>query len=263
MEVNQALREVENSVRNLILYKLEKTHGSGWVATCGVTAERIQMWTERKEEELKKLKTKDERLIYYADFYDLTTILKKHWSAHFEDVFGKRTKFESLWNILEAFRNPDAHRREFLPFQVNLILGASGSIRTDITRYFSNMDTGESYFPRIESVQDNLGNSWHHGGSIRNHVNTGLILRPGDILQFSISAFDPLGGDLLYSYSPSFVGPFEWTDKTTHSLTIRESHIAKSFYVHIRVKSTRDYHASGFDDDRVEFLYTVLPPILP
>ena len=41
--------------------------------------------------------------------------------------------------------------------------------------------TGEDYFPRIESVRDNLGNLYTPDKGV---IETGLILRPDDILTF-------------------------------------------------------------------------------
>lgn len=54
---------------------------------------------------------------------------------------------------LEKLRDPEAHRRELMPHQKALAYGISGEIRTQITRFRSEQDTGESYFPRIESKQ--------------------------------------------------------------------------------------------------------------
>ena len=62
-----------------------------------------------------------------------------------------------VWlSTLEAFRNPDAHRRELLLHQKYLILGICSEIRLLIIRYRSKMETSEDYYPRIESIQDSL-----------------------------------------------------------------------------------------------------------
>lgn len=259
MDVSQALRDVENSVRNLISYQLNKTLGSDWVSKCGVTTDRIQQWEQRKAEEVKRLKSVDERILYYADFYDLLTILKKHWSSCFSSIFGEFKKFEVLWKLLESFRNPDAHRRELLPYQTNLVLGISGKLRTEITSYFSKMETGESYFPRLESVQDNLGNMWHYNTG--NVLLTKDVLRPGDMLQLSASAFDPLGEQLLFRFRVGLFGLGNWTSESNATITIDTTHIGESVAIWIEVRSDRAYHARGESDHAVHFYYSILPPI--
>ncbi|WP_444922925.1 hypothetical protein ACJJH9_12130 [Microbulbifer sp. DLAB2-AF] len=65
------------------------------------------------------------------------------------------------------------------------------------------METGESYYPRIESIQDSLGNAWTIGG--RNTFNTNCILRPGDQIQFNVAATDPVGETLEYVVLPRSV----------------------------------------------------------
>jgi hypothetical protein len=69
---------------------LFKSFGQGWEAKCGVSPDKIEKWRERKIVEAKRQETGvvDERLLYYADFYDLKTILKKHWSEVFSPALG-------------------------------------------------------------------------------------------------------------------------------------------------------------------------------
>jgi hypothetical protein len=69
----------------------------------------------------------DPRLIYYADFYDLGTIIEKNWSL-FKDVFGELNRLRVYLHDLERLRDPDAHRRELLPHQKHIVLGVSGEL---------------------------------------------------------------------------------------------------------------------------------------
>lgn len=90
MDTTQALKDAENALRDFIALMLSNKHGSNWINGCGVTSERLIKWEERRQVEEKRQKggNVDERLIYYADFYDLATILEKHWNATFAEVFG-------------------------------------------------------------------------------------------------------------------------------------------------------------------------------
>src|SRR3990172_13440205 len=129
-DVSQTLRDTENALRDFIAYVLQEKLGSGWESNSGVSPERLAKWAERKKIEGKRQDAGavDERLIYYADFYDLQTILRKHWQ-YFAVALGDLKTIEVWLGELEKTRDPDAHRRELLPHQKDLILGISGEIR--------------------------------------------------------------------------------------------------------------------------------------
>ncbi|WP_319587232.1 hypothetical protein [uncultured Desulfobulbus sp.] len=264
MDISDSLKSTENSLRDLFNFVLSKQIGVEWCRSCGVTMDRISQWDERRLLDEKKLGHCDPRLIYYADFYDLKTILKKNWANGLSEVFGKLKEIEVLLDLLNEIRNPEAHRRELLPYQKHLAIGISGKIKSDITGYFSKMETGNSFYPRFECIQDNLGNTW----SIGEHkmISTGSILRPGDYLQFKVSATDPLGDDLEYTFSPKDrEGEVVWSNIGDFDLTIKNNHVGKNMWVEFLVRSPRDFHATwdichGKIDDTVTFCYEVLPP---
>lgn len=194
MDVTQALRDAENLLRDFIAAVLSQSLGPDWVEQSGVSPERLEKWRKRKvaEEKRQESGVVEERLIYYADFYDLKTILKKNWSTEFSTVFGNWKTFEVWLTELERLRDPDAHRRELLPHQKYLAFGISGEIRTRIVRYRSRKETTEDCFPRIESVRDSLGNIWVHSGeTFGKGVTTEMKLRPGDTIDFIVTASDP------------------------------------------------------------------------
>ncbi|MEX2411082.1 MAG: hypothetical protein WD607_06860 [Candidatus Paceibacterota bacterium] len=264
MELTESLKIAENSLRDLINYILTKKFGSNWYDSCGLDNKRIKVWKGRKLTDDKKLGTSEPRLIYYSDIYDIKPIIKNNWDFGFSDVFKKLREIQVFLDLLESFRNPEAHRRELLPYQKYLAIGISGKIRSDVTRYFSEMETGDAYYPRLESVQDSLGNNWSIGE--RNPLMTGNTLRPGNQLQFKVSATDPLGEILLFAISP-MVHPYEidWTDEGEFDLTIKDKHVQERLWITIAVKSSREFHATsavrlGKVDDVVKFGYEVLPP---
>jgi hypothetical protein len=254
MEETKALKDVENSLRDFISNLMTAEIGEEWIEKSGISADRIIIWKERREVEDKKQKfgTPENRLIYYADFYDLGIILDKNWNKNFADALGDKKTILLFLKILDDFRNPDAHRRELLPHQKYLILGISGEIRNRIILYRSKKETGEDYFPRIESVRDNLGN---YVVSSKSSNNEKLILRPGDFLTFVISATDPLGEALEYCC----YGETAWQEDNSIKINIEKKHIAKRQTFMVCIRSKRDYHAKDTYDDFAIFNYTILP----
>jgi len=223
MDISRPLKDTENALRDFISHTLERKIGTDWEKQCGVSEKRLEKWHERKEIEKKRQRSgaTEERLLYYADFYDLKTILKKHWAEHFSEVFGEWKTMEVFLTELEKLRDPEAHRRELMPHQEALVYGISGEIRTQITRFRSEQDTGESYFPRIESIRDSLGTIFTLGGM--DQVFTGKKVRPGDNIDIVITASDPLEEPLQYSFG--FEGVRNWQDNNSCSLTFETSHI--------------------------------------
>jgi hypothetical protein len=260
MDITQSLKDTENSLRDFISTILFIKLGEDWIERCGVSPERLNRWTARAEEEKKRQKfgTIENRLIYYADFYDIKTILKKNWDS-FADALGERKVIEVWLDELDKLRNPDAHRRELLPHQKQLAAGIAGEIRTRIIRYRSKMETPEDYFPRIENVRDNLGNVWSVGQF--KTIYTKLILRPGDVIEYVITAADPLGQELKYAISrnPGSM-TIRYQASNTVEYVVQPDNVGRVFNLSACIISCRPYHAVGdFCDDFVEFSYSVLP----
>jgi hypothetical protein len=202
----------------------------------------------------------EERILYYADFYDLGTVLKKNWQE-FSPALGDWKTMEVWLKELERLRDPDAHRRELLPHQKHLIIGISGEIRNRIVRYRSKRETAEDYFPRIESIRDSLGNIWTPAAGSMHMMTTGSILRPGDIVDIVVTATDPLGEKLTYgSQIVTRRAETQWQDTGTFTVRIAESDVRRAFFVELSIKSPRKHHASSSDDDSVLLTYQVLPP---
>jgi hypothetical protein len=268
MDVHDALKEVENSLRDFIVLVLQREYGDEWIEKCGISEERIKRWEERKAAEAKRQQSGavEERLLYYADFYDLRTILHKNWSRspEFVEALGKQKTIEVFLTELEKLRDPHAHQRELLPHQKHLIIGLSGEIRNRLIRYRSKMETGEDYFPRLESVRDDLGNVWVPPGydDYGTMIVSEALLRPGDTVTWVVSATDPMGDPL--SYRASILGgsgrDTEWQESNVLSFTMTEADVGRMCDVNIYIRSPREYHAMGGYDDIRTFRYEVLPP---
>ena len=128
MDINQTLKDCENSLRDFIAYTLEREYGEGWINKLEVSPERIAKWEQRKinDNERHHSTTTDEHLINYADLDDIKHILLVNWDGDFTDALGDYKLIETYLTILNRYRNPDIHRRPLLTFQKHLILGISG-----------------------------------------------------------------------------------------------------------------------------------------
>ena len=100
--------------------------------------------------------------------------------------------------------------------------------------------------------RDNYGNIWTPG---KGHVPTETVLYPGDILEFIITATDPLGGKLFYGLHPSS----NWQDSNVITINIGEEHIGRPKTFLPMIKSERNYHAEGHLDAVVSFAYPIRP----
>ena len=255
MDIQQTLKDCENSLRDFIALTLQKRHGDDWVNKTGISPERIEEWKKRKhlDNERHHATTTDEHLIGYADLEDLKQVLRVSWEGDFIDALGDFKLMETYLNILNRYRNPDKHRRPLLTFQKHLILGIAGEIRNKLSVFRSYRELNREGFPRIESVRDNLGNIWVPGKPVR--VKTAMTIHVGDILEFVVSATDPQDGDLMYC-----INGRHWNPGNVLFQEIEPRHVGKKTTFSIMVRSERKFHAfpMGYDD-RIAFEYQVLP----
>ena len=256
-----ALRDTENALRDFISAVLADRLGANWFNLCGVSAERVRIWAELKATESGRLAASglvEERLIYYADFDDVRTILHRNWNGPFAETFGDWNTMAVWLAALGRLRDPEAQRRELLPYQKHLAVGVAGEIRTRLVRYRSKRETSADCFPRIESVRDSLGNLWTAASPKLRQLDTKMALRPGDEIGFVITARDPEDAPLEYGV---VVGRVEqWGETSALTYTFTEADVAASVSVELKIRSRRPYHASSSVDDEVAFEYQVLPP---
>lgn len=257
MDTTQALRDTENALRDLIYEVLSKQHGTDWERHLGITDERMVRWKKRRSDEQARQKgaPTEDRLLYYADFYDLWEIIRKNWLS-LKVVLGEQRTIEVWLAELERLRDPNAHSRDLLPFQKHLILGISGDIRGRIVRYRSKMDSVDDYFPKIESARDSVGHSWTPASSLS---AVRPKVREGDLIEFVVTATDPMGAPLEYGYKWHPLGSEFWTTSNTFTLTVDRAEIGLLRELHIRIRGPREPRARHSCDDFAMFHYDILP----
>lgn len=258
MNPHQDISNLENSIRDFLVDHLRRKYGDDYEKHFGVSSERIKIWNARFEEEGKKFPTTaiEQRLIYYSDFYDLTTIIRKNWDIDaIRNCFEKFKKIEFYLEELEKYRNPTAHSRDFLKHQEYLIAGISGELRSKIAKYRNMEENVENYFPRIELVRDNYGNFWKIGEE--KHIFTKSVLKPGNVIEFTVTAIDP--EDLPLSYYCS--GLKENTPENKLVVTLTDNEIGVKSPISIGIRSSREYRKIKGNqlDEWVTFYYDIIP----
>jgi hypothetical protein len=258
INIEEELKILENSVRDIITFVLTKHFGQNWIDSIKISPDRISKWKVRQSDEEARLKGNvlEARLIYYSDFYDLKNIIDKHWDDGFVEVFQDKKTVKLFLEEAEKLRDPNAHRRELFEYQKHLIKGISGELRTRIMKYRGKKVNPDDFFPVVEAVTDSLGNS------ISNSVYAQIIqsckvLKIGDTVEIIAYSTDPLGGAVEYSISR--ISERSWTKNNKVTITFERADIGRSCDIQIMVRSERDFHAYGEFDDYVAIRYIVLP----
>jgi hypothetical protein len=127
----------------------------------------------------------------------------------------------------------------------------------------SNERPDMSWYPRIESLTDSLGNSLMSETGI---LNVPARLQVGDVLTFRCVGWDPQDRELTWTLSAMAAqGPLldrQVGSEVTLTWNVEEAHVADPSIVVIQMRSDGQYHRSlaGYDGS-ISALYPVDPPL--
>lgn len=256
-------------------YAYSQAWGERWLERVS-SPEQRSGWAQRADAELRARGTKGVAVVpddglSYANFFDLVSIASKQelWEP-LSPALGARADVIPLLKRLDSLRNAVSHSRSLLPFERDLISGIAGQIRNQVTIYMSSQDPAGQLYPRIESVTDSLGTLLEEpadsyylvGGGVQ---LTGLMLHPGQTVDFECHGTDPQGRELEWrissnrgGYTASIIASSG--DPAVLTWTPSEDDVSESTWVTIAL-SARDarYHRLGDHDHRVTFDYKVRP----
>ncbi|GGV27996.1 hypothetical protein GCM10010260_80490 [Streptomyces filipinensis] len=267
----EALAACEQALRNLITTVLTRKLGKDWVSQV-FTAEKVERLREIRDEETGRRMRRGVAAVpsnelAYAQFFDILTLLKKHWED-FKPALGDRSETMGLLSRFEALRNSVAHSRDLLPFEEELLSGIAGEMRNKVTIYMSSQDPVGDFFARIDSVTDSFGNCidnfpqdpMEHGTLLR----TGLVLHPGDTVAFRCRGTDPQGRELTWWMLPNHETELSRHTGCHVELTwhVSDFDVAARTDIHIYMESSGPHHrvnGSASFDHCASFVYTVLP----
>ena len=266
--VDDMVRAAEQDLRVLIEVKLSETLGVDWFEGCGLSEVRRETVVARRDEEMRGRRgnAATEGVIAFTDLTDLGKIIKKHWVV-FKPVLVDQAEFLVMFDALCRIRNPHAHHRDLLPFERALVEGICGQIRNQVTIWRSAMDRSGAHYPRIEMIQDSLGNKYDGRGAPFHSVYTDMALTVGQRVEFLARGWDPHGRKLTWILQDGAFGGVRVDSaeggEVRLAITIEERHVGESLHVATILKADSPYHRLaepvGFDD-QIGFVYDVLPP---
>lgn len=271
LEPAQALFACENALRTLFAHAYSVAYGPSWLEKVSTNVQR-QKWTERREAELHRI---DKGLagvpasgLAYSEFYELVTIADKHWEP-LSPALGKKSSAMPLLRRFASLRNPVGHTRPLYAYEQDLYSGIAGTIRNQVTIYMSTHDDAGEYYPRIDAAWDSFGNRIEgslDAGELAGSHRSDLILRPGDLVSFTVVATDPqdrkVEWDLHADGSPVETKIAKSGAETTFAWQVTDGSVKERSVAHfyMRVQNSPYHRAHGFDH-RVFFTYTVRPPL--
>ncbi|MCS3443385.1 hypothetical protein [Microbacterium phyllosphaerae] len=267
-----ALASCENAVRQLLTHALEEKYGSAWFENPKVlSADKLAKWMEKREVENAKRSSRgaaavQTELLYYAEFYDLVALCKKHWDL----VAGALAPQKTTLPLLERFdelRNTIAHGRDLLPFEEDLIAGIAGEIRNRVTIYMSSQAPSGEIFARVEEIVDNFGNRLDGARTLTTSnptVKCDQILHPGDVVTWRCRGWDPQGRPLKWYVRNSPSDDYEIREVEGNdvevSWTVTDANISSQSHALVTMKADSSYHrwSEGFDGMGL-FYYQIHP----
>lgn len=195
--------------------------------------------------------------------------------SQFWAIFSDEQTLRAALNWIECVRNTIAHGRPLVPFERHLVQGYSEYLQAAYTRYRMNQANEDSDYPRIISVQDNLGRAALAGEHdpppmLVKDDNSGqrAVVNVGDRLSFDCEGFDYYGRELEWvatfqsAYVPLWAEAKQGKNLTlSYQVTAADFGQWQSLKVYMRVVDK--YHRFGpsaYDDVR-HFNYLVRPLI--
>lgn len=262
MNINESesIRTLEESLRTVISFALEIKYGNNWLDKLKIDKKKIEDWKSKREEERKRFRNNilENRLLYYSDFYDLKTIILKHWDDCFSEVFKEKKEFEVLFDIVGGFRTNIAHHRLLYNHQKVLLKGIEERILFQIADYRADRDNEDSYFPKITNVLINGYDITDISQSLKLHEKKYHV---GDKIRVAIKAIYPPDVKIKYAIFIDGDGVLSdkfYSDKNEVEFILKRKHIP-SIKIKAIIKSTEDYHRLNEYDGLWEQYIHVLP----
>lgn len=194
----------------------------------------------------------EKRIIFYADFFDLKTIIDKNWSK-FENLFKNKERFIVFFNEVNQLKNILNLGGTLTKSQEELLSGIVTDLKNSYTIFTNKKNKINDYFIRINSVSDNLGNNWHKENSGK---NSKPVLTVGDEYELMIDANDPKDREIEYEVY-HFAGSLRLKqNQNRFSIKISEDLIGANTILVVKAKTPKS-------DYKNDFVFKIFITVIP
>ena len=182
----------ENTLKQVIISIL----GASDDIDYNISNELKRRWLEKRNHEKEKNDgfLFEKRILFYADFIDLRTIVEKNWNA-FEKVFKNKDRFFVFFDEVYQFKNTLNLGNSLTKSQEELLSGITADLKNSFTIFSNKNNNTNDYFIAINKVSDNLGTTWFSNNSDSPNKPT---LTVGDDYELLIEANDPKDREIEY-----------------------------------------------------------------
>lgn len=182
----------ENTLRQLIIDVL----GEEDTVDFNISSEITDKWFAKRKVEQNKNDgfLFEKRIIFYADFEDLNTIIDKNWNS-FLPVLQDKKRFQVFFNEVYQFKKIINSNLPLIQSQENLLSGIVMDLKNAITVYNNKENLVDDYFISIKKISDNLGNSWSKSDA---NQNKKPVLKVGNDYELLVEANDPKDRKIEY-----------------------------------------------------------------
>jgi hypothetical protein len=236
------------------------SHGAEWQKMLSTRIVKSLEAIQRNERSARPQAADEPHLLGYAGFNHLTSICIPHWDCCLKGsgLWPSSEVMRHELGRLHAVRNPAAHGRTLFPHEYIEGEGMARRLRTNIELLWrQEAQLNDQYWLYIEYAEDSLGNRSDSGVqafAIRQPPTRAFV---GDVINFTVRAFDPLGRSMKYSLM-SFAGErTPWQDSPEFEWVAKPAH--KALDVRIFVMADAEPHAMSDCDAFVDFRYEIRP----
>lgn len=210
------IKSYENTLKHIIIDVIGPSDETNYLVSEDLKKKWFEKRKLQKEENDGFLKEK--RIIFYADLFDLKTIIEKNWDV-FAPIFKNKERFLVFFNEVYQLKNTINLGKELTKSQLELLSGITTDLKNSYTKFSNKKNSRSEYFININSVSDNLGTTWEK--STLQEIKK-PVLKVGDEYELLVNANDPKDREIEYQLF-HFTGSFRIIQKENRfNFTITE-----------------------------------------
>lgn len=210
------IKSYENTLKHIIIDVL----GASDKTNYGISDDVKKKWFEKRKliQHENDGFLNEKRIIFYADLFDLKTIIENNWKV-FEAIFKNKERFLVFFNEVYQLKNTINLGKELTKSQLELLSGITTDLKNNYTKFSNKKNSRSEYFININAVSDNLGTTWEKSTL---QETKKPILKVGDEYELLVDANDPKDREIEYQLF-HFAGSFRVTQKENRfNFTITE-----------------------------------------